>query len=312
MKLGFIYAGQGSQILHMGEDFFQEIPLFAEVLTQMDPCEGYRKMMFGEDLPLLSQTENTQPCMVSFAIALTAVLRDKGLNPSYTAGLSLGEYSALACSGVLENKEAVDLAAFRGKVMAEGVKGMDSGMTAVLGLDAEYLQEACDSASHLGVVKIANYNCPGQLVLGGETVALEAAVARAKVLGAKRCLPLKVSGPFHTPLMASAGRKLKEYFKTAQFNEEKVPIIFNATGKPKGEGENIPELLVKQVQSSVYFQDSIEYMLQEEVDTFVEIGPGSVLTGFVKKIVKDKGFEGISTYSITDSASLRQILSALT
>ncbi len=157
-------------------------------------------------------------------------------------------------------------------------------MYAVLQLGVEQLQEACDKARHLGVVEIANYNCPNQLVMGGERVAVETAVGYAKELGARRCLPLAVSGPFHTSLMKPAGDALREKFQSVDFGEMKIPVVFNATGKPLASGEGIPQLLEQQVQSGVYFEDSIRYMLSSGVDTFVEIGPGKVLSGFVKKI----------------------------
>lgn len=284
MQIGFIFAGQGSQALGMGKDLYENSPVYRSVMEEVDPTGGYRNIMYGEDLALLSQTEHTQPCMVAMAVALTAVLADKGIVPTMTAGLSLGEYSALACSGVFPPKTAVDLVAYRGKVMAEAASGKDCCMYAVLQLGVAQLQEACDKASALGVVEIANYNCPNQLVMGGERVAVEAAVAHAKELGARRCLPLAVSGPFHTSLMKPAGDALREKFQSVDFGEMKIPVVFNASGKPLGQGERIPKLLEQQVQSGVYFEDSIRYMIASGVDTFVEIGPGKVLSGFVKKI----------------------------
>lgn len=313
MSIAFLYAGQGSQVLGMGRDLFEKHPVFQEIIEKVDPDSSYRQFMFGEDLEALSATEHTQPCMVAFAVAMTALLKEKGISPVMTAGLSLGEYSALACSGVFSSKQAVELVAYRGKVMSEGVQGISSGMVAVLGLEAELLEKACEQASSLGVVEIANYNCPGQLVMGGETAALEEASKIAKELGAKRCLPLKVSGPFHTSLLASAGEKLKERFLTEEFGTLGIPVVFNATGQELQAQENIPDMLVKQVQSSVYFQSSVEYMLSQGVDTFVEIGPGAVLSGFVKKIVKEKAdsSQKIELYSVSDVDSLEKMLESL-
>ncbi|MFI3254662.1 MAG: ACP S-malonyltransferase [Eubacteriales bacterium] len=289
MEIGFLYAGQGSQCLGMGKDLYDRYPSFAKTLEEVDPTKKYRNFMFGEDLELLSQTENTQPCMVAFAVAMTALLQEKGIKPRLCAGLSLGEYSALACSKVFSPLTAVETVAFRGNAMAEAAKGLDCAMVAVLGLSIEKLKEACEAASSLGVVEIANYNCPNQLVMGGEAKAVALAGEKAKELGAKRCLPLKVSGPFHTSLMKPAGDALREKFQSLDFGAMTVPVVFNATAKPLGSGETIPSLLEKQVQSSVYFEDSIRYMLAEGIDTFIEIGPGKVLSGFVKKIDSSVG-----------------------
>lgn len=322
-KIAFIYGGQGSQTEGMGLDLVEYSITFEEMMKSVDPCELYHSIMFFNELPkdhpdtdillpdtsskdILSRTEYAQPCMVAFAMALTAMLFEKGIVPQLTAGLSLGEYSALACSEVISPWAAVELVAYRGKVMAEGVSGIDSGMTAVLGLSEEKLQEACTKASHLGVAEIANYNCPGQLVITGEKVALEEASKIAKELGAKRCIPVKVSGPFHSSLMAKPGEKLEERLKRYEFDSMNVPVVFNATGKPLQEGEDVKELLVKQIQSPVYFQSSIEYMIGQGIDTFIEIGPGKVLSGFVKKISRD-----VKIYSVSDVASVEALVEAL-
>lgn len=198
--------------------------------------------------------------------------------------MSLGEYSAPYAAGVFERETAVELAAFRGEAMQKAAQGTDSAMVAVLGLDRAPLLEACEEASTLGTVVIANYNCPGQLVLGGQKDAVEKAAALAKEKGAKRCMPLKVSGPFHTPYMAPAGEALKGYFETVDFHEMQIPVIFNCLGDVKGEDVTIQELLVRQVQSSVYMEDSIRRMIEMGVDAIVEIGPGKALSGFLKRI----------------------------
>ena len=221
MKLGFLYAGQGSQHPGMGADLYEAYPAFRRVLdaAQAEVDFDIKQTCFEDPEGVLNQTRYTQPCMVAFAAGLTAVLREKGVVPAAAAGLSLGEYSALHAAGVFDAQTAARLTAFRGKAMEEAAGGRDSAMMAVLGLDREPLQAACEAAADLGVVVIANYNCPGQLVIGGDKAAVEKAAALAKEKGAKRCMPLKVSGPFHTPLMKPAGEALERYFQGISFGE---------------------------------------------------------------------------------------------
>ena len=211
------------------------------------------------------------------------------------AGLSLGEYSALHAAGVFDAATAIRLVAFRGKAMEEAAAGRESAMMAVLNLDRSPLQDACDAASDLGCVVIANYNCPGQLVIGGEKAAVEKAAAIAKEKGARRCLPLKVSGPFHTSLLAPAGDALREKFKETAFGAMRIPVLFNCLGREMGPEDTIPALLEKQVQTSVYMEDTIRRLAELGVDTIVEIGPGKALSGFVKKTVPQVPVTAVET-----------------
>ena len=296
MKLGFLYAGQGSQHPGMGADLYEAYPAFRAVIDQAaaDVDFDLKEVSFADSQGVLNQTRYTQPCMVAFAAGMTALLAERGIVPAAAAGLSLGEYSALHAAGVFDADTAVELVAFRGKVMEDAAAGRSSAMVAVLGLDRA-VQETCKEASDLGCVVIANYNCPGQLVIGGEKAAVEKAAALAKEKGARRCLPLKVSGPFHTPLMAPAGEALKQHFESIEFAAPQIPVIFNCLGDVKPEGVSIPELLVKQVQSSVYMEDSIRRMAAMGVDAIVEIGPGKALTGFVRKTVPEMAVYTIET-----------------
>ena len=299
MSLAFLYAGQGSQHPGMGADLYEAHPAFRAVLDAAGVDFDLKTTMFTDPDGVLNLTEYTQPCMVAFAAGMTALLAERGIVPDYAAGLSLGEYSALQCAGVFTAPQAISLAAFRGKAMAAAAAGRPCGMTAVLGLDREKLQEACRQAAGAGVVEIANYNCPGQLVIGGEQAAVDKAAALAKELGAKRCLPLKVSGPFHTSLLAPAGDALREKFKETAFGAMRIPVLFNCLGREMGPEDTIPALLEKQVQTSVYMEDTIRRLAELGVDTIVEIGPGKALSGFVKKTAP-----AIKTYAVETCADL--------
>ena len=206
----------------------------------------------------------------------------------------------------MDAQTAVSLVAFRGKAMAEAVVGRPCGMAAVLQLDREKLQAVCEQASGAGVVECTNYNCPGQIVISGDAAAVEKASELAKEAGAKRVVPLKVSGPFHTSLMAPAGDALREKFKTVDFHEMEIPVLFNCLGREMGEGDTIPALLERQVQSSVYLEDTIRRLAQLGVDTVVEIGPGKALTGFVRKTAKQ-----IKCYPVETAEDLQAALTAL-
>ena len=252
MKLAILYAGQGSQHPGMGKDLYEAYPAFRAAFDA---------------------------AALAFAAGVTAVLQENGVKADDLAGLSLGEYSALQAAGVFTAKQAVELAAYRGKAMADAAKGIDCGMTAVMNLDRDALAKCCEEASALGVVQ----NCPGQLVIGGEKAAVEKAAELAKAAGARRCIPLKVSGPFHTRLMAPAGDALAKRFATENFGEMKTPVLFNCLGHEKSAENSIPALLEKQVQSSVYMEDTLRRLGELGVTEILEVGPGKALSGFVKK-----------------------------
>ena len=305
MKLAVLYAGQGAQHPGMGKEFYEGSPAFRAAFDSAELDFDLHSVCFEDPDGVLNQTEYTQPCMVAFACGVTAVLAEQGVKPAYVAGLSLGEYSALEAAGVFTAKQAIELAAFRGKAMADAAKGIDCGMTAVLNLNREALQTCCDEASTLGCVQICNYNCPGQLVIGGEKAAVDKAAELAKAAGARRCLPLKVSGPFHTRLMAPAGDALAKRFETESFGTMKLPVLFNCLGREKAESDSIPALLVKQVQSSVYMEDTLRRLGELGVDHILEVGPGSALSGFVKKTLS-----GVVCASVETPEQLDTVLTA--
>lgn len=305
-KIGFEYAGQGSQVVGMGKSFYDNYQVARDVFDNIDLDIDIKKLCFEGPLEELSKTSNTQPCMVAVAVVATKLLKENGVVPDYVAGLSLGEYSALNASGVLDDQMAINLVRFRGQAMERAAIGIESKMIAIIGLDRELLNEAVDEASNLGVVSIANYNCPGQLVIGGEANAVIKASELALEKGARRAIPLNTSGPFHTRLLVPASLELKEKFASVEFKEMKIPVVFNSSAKELEADESVDKMLEKQVMSSVYFEDSVRYMIANGVDTIIEIGPGKVLSGFIRKIDKT-----IKTYQVEDQTSLEKTLAGL-
>lgn len=285
MKLGILYAGQGSQKIGMGKDFYEHSPKFRKVFDLLP--EELRTIAFEGPSQELSLTKNTQPIMVAFAAGASALLlpnlAERGIQPAMTAGLSLGEYSALEAAGVLDAETAVRLVTLRGKAMTEASEGLDCAMKAVLGLNRELLKQCCQEASSLGLVQIANYNCPGQIVIAGETKAVEKAGELAMSQGARRCVPLAVSGPFHTDFMKPVSAVLKEAFEETNFGPMNIPVLFNCTGDVLPAEETVAAMLERQVCSSVHFEDTIRRMEKAGIDTIIEVGPGKTLAGFVRK-----------------------------
>lgn len=305
MKLAFLYAGQGSQKVGMGQDIYEQNETFRNVIDQADLDFDVKTLMFEGPMEQLSQTKYTQPCMAAFAAGVTDILKEHGIVPDYTAGLSLGEYSALYCAGVFEKNDFIKLVAFRGQEMEKAAEGIACKMSAVMGLDSDVLSNICNeiTASKVGYVTVSNYNCTGQYVICGEEAAVNLAEEKAKEAGAKRCMPLKVSGPFHTMYMKPAGDALSEYFGKVEFHEMQIPVVFNTTAKELQENETIPALLELQVQNSIYMEKTLQYLKEQGVDTVIEIGPGKTLSGFVKRTV-----EGMECYSIEDMQGLQKVL----
>ena len=293
MKTAFLFPGQGAQKCGMGESFVKydeaakKVYENASRLLDLDMEE----LVFTENKKL-DMTEYTQAAMVTTGIAMLKVIEKTALKADVCAGLSLGEYEALYLAGAISEEDAIVLARHRGKLMQEAVPLGVGTMAAVLNLDAAVIEDCLRDIEN---VWIANYNCPGQIVISGTVAAVEKAGEKLKEAGAKRVLPLNVSGPFHSGLLKPAGDKLYEYLKNVEIKKPTIPYVANYTAEFVYDDKDIKELLRKQVFGSVRFEQSIRNMLKEGVDTFIEIGPGKVLGGFVKKIDKEAKVYSIET-----------------
>lgn len=288
-KTVFMFPGQGSQYIGMGKEFYEQIPICKEVYDLASEVTGLDiPALCFEENEKLNITEYTQICMLATEAAIYMALEQNGYQPDVTAGLSLGEYGALIASGVMTAEEAFELVRKRGIFMQEAVP-TGGAMAAVLGLDAAAIEQICrETAEQTGSeVSIANYNCPGQIVISGQEEAVHLAGETCKASGAKRVVPLKVSGPFHSKMLRGAGEKLKEELKKVEISDSFVPYIANVTADYVTKKEEVKLLLASQVSSSVRWQQTIERLLADGADEFVEIGPGRTLSGFVKKVNRD-------------------------
>lgn len=289
-KTAFIYPGQGAQKAGMGADFYERSETARAIFDQAGEKLGLdMKALCFEENEKLDLTEYTQAALVTTCLAMTRVVRERGLKPDITAGLSLGEYSAIAAAGGMDDLDAVRLVRKRGILMQNTVPAGEGGMCAVMGMEASKIEEVLEemAGEAAGDVTIANYNCPGQIVITGKTPAVEAAAERLKAAGAKRAMMLNVSGPFHSPLLVPAGEELAKELETVTLHPLDIPYVTNVTAERVEDIGETKELLAKQVSSPVRWMQSMENMIREGVDTFVEIGPGKTLAGFMKKISRD-------------------------
>ena len=280
-KICFLYAGQGSQKAGMGADLYEAFPEFKQVIDSISLDFDLKELMFkGEDKEL-AKTRYTQPCMSAFAAGVTELLKEKGIRPDGALGLSLGEYGALYAAGVFDLSSYIAITAFRGKAMEEAAEGKSTVMSAVLGLDSAKVEEICRDTE--GFVEVTNYNCAGQYVICGDEDAVKKAEEKLSEAGAKRCIRLNVTAPFHTKLLKEAGDKLKIYFENVKFAEPDITVALNLTGKLYKIGDDLKEIFAAQAQSAIHFEDCVKTMINDGFDRFIEIGPGNVLAGFVKK-----------------------------
>ena len=303
-KTAFIFPGQGAQYVGMGQDFYKSFSVCRQVFDIASEASGLdiAKLCFEEN-EQLNHTEYTQICMLAVEAAILKAVEQQGVASDVNAGLSLGEYGALAASGAMELDDAFRVVRRRGILMQEAVPS-GGAMAAVLALDAAVIEEVCQGIN--GIVSIANYNCPGQIVITGEEEAVEAACRELKAAGAKRTVRLKVSGPFHSPMLAGAGEKLGEVLAGVKLKEFATPYITNVTADYVTSTEEIKALLCRQVASGVRWQQSMERMLADGVDTFIEIGPGKTLSGFMRKINRD-----VKMMNIENVADFEKVTAAM-
>ncbi len=308
-KLAFIFPGQGAQYVGMGKDIAAEYKSADAIYEEASEALGFdiKEMIFNGNDEALKITENTQPTIVTTSVACMQPLLEKGIKPDFVAGLSLGEYAAHVAAGTFDFKDAVALVRKRGKFMQEAVPVGVGAMSAIIGLDNEAVIESCKEASSLGVCEPANFNCPGQLAIAGDVAAVEKANEICKAKGAKRAMMLAVSAPFHCSLLKPAGEKLAAELDKVTVNDIKIPVVVNVTAKSITNKDEVKSTLVNQVSNSVLWENCVKNMLEQGVDTFVEIGPGKVLSGFIKKINKD-----VKVLNVENLDSLNATLEELT
>ncbi len=288
-KVAFVFPGQGAQYSGMGKEFYENFSSARRVFQEASQSLGkdMERLCFQGSDEELKKTENTQPAILTASAAMLEVLEVEGIQCDMTAGLSLGEYTSLVAAKVMDFEDAVKIVEKRGRFMQEAVPEGVGGMAAILGLKRELLQPCILEASTYGLVEVANYNSPAQIVISGEARAVKKAAELVKEKGARKAVVLPVSAPFHSSLLKPAGMKLKEVLQRVPIADPELPVITNTEAALLEGADHVIPNLVKQVSQSVRWQDSVEYMMEEGVDTFIEIGPGKTLSGFIKRIAKE-------------------------
>lgn len=307
MKTAFMFSGQGAQYKGMGKELCENFKCAEEIFDRADKALGFSiKEVCFDDEEKLNKTEFTQPAILTMSTAALKVLEEHGIKADYAAGLSLGEYSAYVCSGAFDFDETVSLVRKRGRFMTEAVPEGVGAMYAILGLDRKTVEDTCEEYKQYGFVSPANYNAPGQIVIAGEAEVAEKTAAALKEKGAKMTVKLNVSGPFHTALLKPASDRLAVELEKMNISDMKMPVITNVTGTVVENKADIIPILIKQVMSPVKWEDTINYLASQGVDTFIEVGPGKTLSGFVKRTVK-----GVKIYNVEDMKSLEKTLKGL-
>lgn len=307
MKTAFIFSGQGAQYKGMGKELCENFKCADEIFERAEKSLGFSvKEICFENEEQLNKTEFTQPSILTMSTAALKVLEEHGIKADYAAGLSLGEYSAYVASGAFSFDETVSLVRKRGRFMTEAVPEGVGAMYAILGLDRKTVEDTCEEYKQYGFVSPANYNAPGQIVIAGEAEVAEKTATALKEKGAKMTVKLNVSGPFHTALLKPASDKLAVELEKMTISDMNIPVITNVTGTEVEKKEDIIPLLIKQVMSPVKWEDTVNYLYNKGVDTFIEVGPGKTLSGFVKRTVK-----GVKIYNVEDMKSLEKTLKGL-
>ncbi|MBC9783358.1 ACP S-malonyltransferase [Heliobacterium chlorum] len=306
-QIAFMFPGQGSQFVGMGADLVAQFPLAKAVFDEADEALGFSlsKLCFEGPEEELRLTANTQPALLATAVAVYRVLAANGFRPDWVAGHSLGEYSALVAAGSLTLVEGIRLVRQRGLFMQDAVPAGRGTMAAIMGLEAEAVEALCRDASTAGVVEPANFNGAGQVVIAGEVAAVEQAVALAKAAGAKRSVMLNVSAPFHCSLMKPAAERMTEVLHAANISDPTIPLVANVTAQPATSGEAVRKNLILQVDHPVRWEQSVKFLADAGVQRFIEVGPGKVLTGLARKIVK-----GSETAAIGDVDTIQKVLAS--
>ena len=292
MKIGYIFPGQGTQTIGMGKDIYEKYEEARNIYKIIDESlnENIEELTYEGSQEDLNQTKNTQITIYAMSMSILEILNKRCIKAEAAAGLSLGEYSALTCAGAISIEEGAKIVRTRGKLMQELAPQGEWAMAAIIGLEDEKVEEACNKVDK-GFVRAVNYNCPGQVVVSGEKEAVLKAMEIAKEIGARKVIELKTSGPFHTEKLKAASIELKKELEKITFNKCNFPVIKNLDGRAYDENDNMVEILANHVINPVKFRKSIETMLEMGIDTFVEIGPGKTLSGFVKKVCREKGTE---------------------
>ena len=308
MKIGYIFPGQGTQTVGMGKDIYDKYEEARYIYSRIDKSLGdsVEDITFNITQEELNQTKNTQIAIYTMSLSILEILNKAGIKPIAAAGLSLGEYTALTCANAISVEEGAKIVRTRGRLMQDLAPKGDWAMAAIIGMEDEKVEEVCSKVES-GFVKAVNYNCPGQVVVSGEKEAVQRAMEIAKEMGARKAIELKTSGPFHTEKLKEASKELRKELENISFNKCEISVIKNLDGTPYTDEDDMVDILANHVINPVKFRKSIETMLEMGIDTFVEVGPGKTLSGFVRKVCREKGIE-VNIFNIENVETLENAL----